>query len=183
MVWNATGLCVLLLGQGLRVWAAGCMGSAGRSKRLKAATLLTAGPYAYMRNPLYLGNFLLCLGVMFFTESSLLLLLSGLIFWVLYLPLVSVEEEFLQEQFGADYLAYRQTVPRIVPRFTAAKQEPGAFRWSNLRKEYHSVTGVISAVTAIKAIEWQAHTFGFLAISGLFLLVPHLVEKSLKKGL
>src|SRR2546425_12014871 len=66
VAWHVAGLCALLLGQGLRVWAAGYIGRSGRSKRLKAATLVTAGPYARVRNPLYVGNFLLCLGGLFF---------------------------------------------------------------------------------------------------------------------
>src|SRR5712692_2679349 len=96
--WDAAGGCALLCGQGLRLWAAGYMGRAGRSQQLKAATLLTAGPYAHVRNPLYLGNFLLCTGVVALTESYLLLLLAPLVFWTLYLPLIFTEEAFLQEQ-------------------------------------------------------------------------------------
>jgi protein-S-isoprenylcysteine O-methyltransferase Ste14 len=54
--WNAAGGGALLCGQGLRIWAAGYMGRAGRSRRLKAATLLTTGSYAHVRNPLYLNR-------------------------------------------------------------------------------------------------------------------------------
>jgi len=158
------------------------MGRSGRSKRLKAATLITAGPYAHVRNPLYLGNFLLCLGVMFLTESYLLLLLSLVIFWALYLPVISAEEEFLREQFGADYLAYRQMVPRIIPRLTTAWKGQGTFQWKNLRKEYLSLAGAASAVLAIKAIEQPTYPLSFLAASGLLLLAPSLLERALKKS-
>jgi len=180
--WNAAGLCALLLGQGLRVWGAGYIGRAGRSKRLKATTLTTAGPYAHVRNPLYLGNFFLCLGVMFLTESYLLLLLCVVIFWALYLPVIAVEEEFLQAQFGADYLAYRQRVPRLIPRLTAAWKGQGTFQWKNLRKEYLSLAGVASAVLFVKAIEQPTYPLSFLAASGLLLLVPSLLERALKKA-
>lgn len=179
--WNVAGLGALLLGQGLRIWAAGYIGRAGRSQRLKAITLFTAGPYAYTRNPLYLGNFLLCIGVMFLTESFVFLVLSGPIFWTLYLPLIFSEEAFLQQQFGTDYLAYRQTVPRILPKLTAFEQQQGTFAWSNLRKEYLSIVGAASAVFGVKAIEWRSHTVSFLIISGLLLIVPYLLERLFKK--
>src|SRR5262249_58280863 len=127
---------------------AGYVGRAGRSQRLKAATLLTAGPYAHVRNPLYLGNFLLCVGVVWWTESYLLLPLAVLIFWVLYLPVIFTEEGFLREQFGTTYTAYCLTVPRLLPRLRAAGPGQGTFRWRNLRKEYLGLTGTLSAVLA-----------------------------------
>ena len=182
LAWDAIAGCALFSGQGLRLWAAGYMGRAGRSRRLKAATLLTAGPYAHVRNPLYLGNFLLCVGVVLWTESYLLLPLAVLIFWVLYLPVIFTEEEFLREQFGTSYTAYCLMVPRLLPRLKAAGPGQGTFRWRNLRKEYLSVTGTLSAVLAVTALESPAHPVRLLVLAGLLLLVPHVVESALKRG-
>src|SRR5262249_5481244 len=176
--WDVAGGCALLGGQGLRIWAAGYMGRGGRSQRLKAATLLTAGPYAHVRNPLYLGNFLLCLGVVLLTESALLLPLPVRVFWTLYLPVIFAEEAFLQGQFGPDYTAYCRAAPRLLPRLRTATPGQGSFRWSNLRKEYHSVMGTLSAMLAVKALELQAaHPVTLVVTAGLLLLVPHVVER------
>jgi len=104
-----------------------------------------------------------------------------LVFWTLYLPVIFAEEAFLQARHGSDYVMYCSRVLRVLPRLRAAQPGQGTFEWSNLRKEHLSVTGTLSAVLAVKALEPQAHYRLLLVSAGLLLIGPHVVEKFLKR--
>ncbi len=83
-------------------------------------TLTTSGPYRYVRNPLYLGNLLLALGVGCLgppVATGLVFLLNLWFVW----RLIAIEEPFLQRVHGAAYERYRAAVPRLIPRLTPAE--------------------------------------------------------------
>ena len=98
------GLVVAGLGVGVRSWAAGYL--------IKSRALITGGPYAYVRNPLYLGNVLLTLGATFISELLWFVPIAIALFLVQYLPIVRWEESILIERFGEEYRAYCRRVPR-----------------------------------------------------------------------
>ncbi len=106
-------LGVLVLG--FRMWAAGFVGRTARSGQTHADALLTAGPYAYVRNPMYLSA--LVLGSLFGVMSGLwytpLIWLGAYAF--VYSQVIPHEERFLREKFGAAYEEYCRNVPRLVP--------------------------------------------------------------------
>lgn len=102
------GLPLALLGGALRAWAAGTIH--------KNKVLSTGGPYAYTRNPLYLGTFLLGLGVATASGQPLLVAAFLLFFVLVYTETIKREEDRLASLFGADYEAYRARVPRLFPR-------------------------------------------------------------------
>ena len=107
----AAGGAVALVGLGLRAWAAGHI--------RKNAALAVSGPYAYTRNPLYLGSFLLGLG--FTVAAGRPVLLGGLfaaLFLGIYLPVMRVEAATLAELFGDEYQRYAAAVPLLFPRLT-----------------------------------------------------------------
>ena len=107
----AAGGAVALVGLGLRAWAAGHI--------RKNAALAVSGPYAYTRNPLYLGSFLLGLG--FTVAAGRPVLLGGLfaaLFLGIYLPVMRVEAATLAELFGDEYRRYAAAVPLLFPRLT-----------------------------------------------------------------
>ncbi len=111
----ALGGAVALVGLALRAWAAGHI--------RKNAALATSGPYAYTRNPLYLGSFLLGLG---FTIASARLTLGVLftaLFLGIYLPVMRVESADLAEIFGQDYRRYAGAVPLFFPRLIPYRDE------------------------------------------------------------
>lgn len=124
------GLSWALLGEGLRLWAIGYSGEPTRGQVLDAPVLVTAGPYAYVRNPLYVGNLLNNLGVLtacFFPWD--LTKLFGLWFAVtaLYLFLGRHEEKFLGRVFGAEYEQYRREVPGWWPSRRGYARPNGRF--------------------------------------------------------
>lgn len=119
----ATGLPLAFAGELLRCWAVGYSGVTTRNDAVTAPKLVTAGPYAYVRNPLYLGNFITAAGfAIAFTGNNSGGARRALIFGSLaamaavYTAIVPHEEEFLQAQFGEAFEKYCERVPRIVPQ-------------------------------------------------------------------
>ena len=104
------GASVSILGLALRAWAAGHI--------RKNAQLATSGPYAFTRNPLYLGSFLLGLGFTIASGRWLLGLLFAALFLGIYLPVMRVEASTMAELFGSQYDAYKRSVPLFFPRIT-----------------------------------------------------------------
>jgi Putative protein-S-isoprenylcysteine methyltransferase len=90
-----------LAGLLIRFWAAGYI------KKIRVLT--TVGPYAYVRNPLYVGNFLMGLGFCLFIDAPYLSLLYSGLFIVFYAGTVKKEESVLTDLFGEDYRAYKKS--------------------------------------------------------------------------
>ncbi|MCR4439314.1 MAG: isoprenylcysteine carboxylmethyltransferase family protein [bacterium] len=110
------GLAVALVGESLGLWGVLYAGSATRTTgRVGADRLVTDGPYAHVRNPLYIGNFFLSLGVLIMSWAWMpwLLLVLLAFFAVQYGTIVHEEERFLAERFGSTYAEYCRRVPRL----------------------------------------------------------------------
>ena len=104
LLWGAP---VAIAGLGLRAWAAGHLA--------KNQRLATSGPYAYTRNPLYLGTLLVAAGLALAARNAGLALLFAGVFLLVYLPVVELEEQHLRKLFP-DYAGYAARVPRLWPR-------------------------------------------------------------------
>lgn len=100
------GLPVSIAGLMLRAWAAGHLA--------KDRELATAGPYSFVRNPLYLGTLIAALGIVIASRDSWLGLLFAIVFLLVYLPAVELEEQHLREIFPS-YQAYAERVGRFLP--------------------------------------------------------------------
>src|SRR5688500_929422 len=136
------GACVSLLGLALRAWAAGHI--------RKNAELATSGPYAYTRNPLYLGSFLLGLGFTIAAGRWVLAILFAALFLGISFPVMRVEASTLAELFGKDYELYRRSVPLFFPRLTPFRQPASSkSRFDSslyLRyREYRAALGLVVA--------------------------------------
>lgn len=107
------GIWFVIGGLLIRFWAAGFI--------KKRRELTTAGPYAYVRNPLYLGNFLLGLGVCLFLKNPFVFLVFISLFFIFYLGTIKEEEVVLTELFAQQYLAYKKEVPALFPSFLPYK--------------------------------------------------------------
>ena len=103
----AAGIPVSLLGLALRAWAAGCLA--------KNQQLATGGPYAYTRNPLYIGTLLVAAGLAIAARSPGLAALFAAVFLLVYLPVIQNEEQHLRQIFP-EYAAYAGRVPALFPR-------------------------------------------------------------------
>lgn len=127
MIWFAqptmlsmvAGFLLVLCGEGIRFWGVSIAGSETRTTgRVGGTYLITNGPFAYVRNPLYVGNILLYagVGVMSMALMPWLLIIAMLWFYFQYYLIVLQEEEYLAERFGDEYEKYRKVVGRFVPR-------------------------------------------------------------------
>jgi protein-S-isoprenylcysteine O-methyltransferase Ste14 len=116
---KAGGLCLVLSGMGIRAWAAGFAGRHTRSATVEGSKLATGGPYAHVRNPIYLGSVMLGVGMVLLIGDRRLFVPCALTFLGLYSGLIPAEEEFLGRQFPDEYRAYCRHVPRLLPRLTA----------------------------------------------------------------
>ena len=136
------GASVSLIGLALRAWAAGHI--------RKNAQLATSGPYAFTRNPLYLGSFLLGLGFTIASGRLLLGLLFAALFLGIYLPVMRVEASHLAELFGKEFETYKRSVPLFFPRITPFRQNESAVNRFDgslyLRyREYRAALGLLVA--------------------------------------
>jgi protein-S-isoprenylcysteine O-methyltransferase Ste14 len=114
------GGVMVLGGEGLRFWGVSIVGAETRTTGSVGGTyLVTTGPYAFVRNPLYVGNILIYLGVgvMSMALFPWLHLVAAGWFYLQYSLIVNREEEYLRDRFGEAYAAYCSAVPRFVPRW------------------------------------------------------------------
>lgn len=131
----ALGLPLAFAGELLRCWAVGYSGATTRDDVVTAPALATGGPYAYVRNPLYLGNFITALGFSIaFTGKSApcarRTLAGGSLATMaaVYAIIIPHEEAFLRSQFGEEFDRYCERVPRLVPQLEPLPNAGG--RWN-----------------------------------------------------
>lgn len=116
------GFLISLIGEGFRFWGVSVAGSETRTTGSVGGTFLViTGAFAYVRNPLYVGNILLYVGIGIMSMALFpFLQIFALIFFVFqYHIIISEEEAYLRKTFGEQYAAYTKNVPRLIPRFTA----------------------------------------------------------------
>jgi protein-S-isoprenylcysteine O-methyltransferase Ste14 len=143
----AAGLPVSLLGLALRAWAAGHLE--------KNSTLAESGPYARVRNPLYVGTLTVAAGLVVASRRWELGILFAAVFLLIYLPVVQLEEQHLGNLFPA-FDEYCRRVPQLVPKLSGTAPGPKSFRWGLYKKnrEYEAAGGFLigAAILVFKAL-------------------------------
>lgn len=144
--WRCLGLgaVLILLGLVIRALASGHV--------RKNEAIATTGPYAYTRNPLYLGSLFIGIGFALAARSWWVGGVLVVMLFAIYIPVIRGEEKFLREKFP-DFEEYARHVPRMLPRFTAAKSddEGGGFSTELYLKhrEWNALLGSTLLVTAL----------------------------------
>jgi protein-S-isoprenylcysteine O-methyltransferase Ste14 len=148
MLWS---LLLVAPGLALRAYASGYV--------QKNAELTTTGPYAYTRNPLYLGSMLLAFGFAAAARSLAVVAALAVLFALIYVPTIRSEEEYLRGRF-ADFDEYARSVPRLLPRLWPGgpRAGAGAFASTLYRKhrEYNALMGA-AAIYAALALRLYFH--------------------------
>lgn len=137
------GLPLASFGVALRAWAAGCL--------YKNQRLATGGPYAFVRNPLYLGTLIVAAGLVLATRRWELALLFTAAFSLVYFPTIEQEEQHLRKLFP-DFAAYADRVSLIMPTFGSGYHGEG-FSWSQYLKnqEYNALLGFLAGAAMLLA--------------------------------
>ena len=146
-LWEVLCLIVSFIGFGIRVFTVGHTpkGTSGRNTKGQVAeTLNTSGTYSVVRNPLYLGNFFMGLGLAMFAHLWWLTLIYILTFWLYYERIIFTEEEYLRNKFGDEYILWSNVTPVFVPKFRNYIKPDLPFSFKNvLRREYNGFFAVI----------------------------------------
>src|SRR5258708_33706040 len=116
--WLVAGLMLCSIGQTLRAWVIGQVpdGTSGQNEKLIATQLNINGPYSLTRNPLYVGNLFITLGLCAIAHDPMLTVIVALLFWVQYRAIIAAEEGFLRQQSGPAFDEYCARGPRSWPR-------------------------------------------------------------------
>jgi protein-S-isoprenylcysteine O-methyltransferase Ste14 len=126
-------LALVVLGLIVRAWAGGCAGAHTRKATIEAPRLITGGPYAYVRNPIYLASIVLGLGMVGLLGDPWMFVLYVAVFVFLYTAIVPAEEAFLRKAFPEEFARYCAHVPRLLPKWRPWREaSPIDFDWSAL---------------------------------------------------
>jgi len=141
--WEIFCFLIAVLGLGIRIVTAGFAhkGSSGTNTRRQVADKLnTTGMYSIVRNPLYLGNFLMWLGSSLIFHLWWVPVLVTLVFWLCYERIIYTEEEYLREKYGKTYLEWANQTPAFIPRLRGWRRPQNPFNAQRvLRNEYRSL--------------------------------------------
>ena len=148
----AAGAVVSIVGLAVRAWASGHI--------RKNSALATSGPYAFTRNPLYLGSFLLGVGFTIASGFWPLGILFALLFLGIYFPVMRVESATLAELFGKEFQDYARQVPLFFPRITPYRSGVSANRFdSSLYMRYREYRAALGLVIAWALLAFKAYYF------------------------
>ena len=143
----AIGVVLLLPGLLLRALASGHV--------QKDKQLTTSGPYAYTRNPLYLGSLIMAAGFAVAARNLWIVAAMIIMFGLIYIPVIAGEESFLRHTFP-EYDDYARGVPRLLPRLTPFGSQQAAYSseryWKH--REYQAAIGcaVVLAILVVKLV-------------------------------
>jgi len=146
VAWLICGVGIALVGLLVRGYAAGYL--------RKHKQLATSGPYAFTRNPLYLGSLLLALGFSVASYSWISAALLAAYIGLFYPVVIRREQTELQSLYGAAFVEYASRVPAFWPRLSPASSGKENFSWDLYRqnREYEAAIGLAVAMTILCAL-------------------------------
>jgi protein-S-isoprenylcysteine O-methyltransferase Ste14 len=195
LAFDAAGVLLALLGEGLRILTIGFayIERGGRNRQVHASSLVQGGVFGVSRNPLYVGNVLICLGMALIVHSWSFYLLAVPFVLLAYGSIVAAEEAFLSGRFGAEYADYCARVNRWWPRWGGLRSATKRMRFDWARvvvKEYNTFFLLVPALAALHL--WSAYRIdgpaalppaGLLtALLGLWVTAYLLVRRLKKSG-
>jgi len=190
-----TGLGVALLGQAVRIATIGLkyIIRGGRHRRVYAEDLITEGLFAHTRNPLYVGNVLILIGLGIMSNSLWFSLILSPLFVFFYQAIIRAEEHFLHQKFGAAFDQYCRDTQRWLPRLAGltATLRSMTFHWRRvIVKEYTATFIWLSGAVLLWGKYWwwqEPHLWDssnqqFLIYAMIALLTLYLLTRYLKKS-
>ncbi len=172
--WNYTAVLVSVLGFLIRFYTIGTTpkGTSGRNTKEQIADYLNStGIYSLVRHPLYLGNYLIWIGIAIFTYNIYFIIIVSLLFWIYYERIMFAEERFLEKKFGDEYLNWSNGIAAFIPSFTNFTKTiiPLSLK-SILRREYAGLLATVIGFAFIDVVRLY-FTTGILDITELMLQI------------
>jgi len=162
-------------------------GTSGRNTDKQVAEQLnTSGIYSVVRHPLYLGNYLMWIGIVLFTKNFSFTIIVSLLYWIYYERIMFAEERFLEKKFGDVYLNWSKKAPAFVPNITTFRKSEVSFSLKSvLRREYSGVLATVIGFVYVEVLigyfQWGVFHVGDKFVMALALAVmAALVLRSLK---
>jgi len=186
---NIGGLIVSLIGEVTRILAVGFAfeGTSGRESYLLAENLNTTGIYSVLRNPLYVGNFLIFAGVVAVFSNLYALLIFAIFLTMQYYFVILAEENYLRKTYKEQYEDYCREVRRIIPTFNKYKRNQNPFNFKKVVfKENDSVFNMLIMVLLVLLYKEKV-LFGEIQNSVIYisvavvLIIAYIVVKNFKK--
>jgi len=158
----ALSLLVSIAGFFIRGYAIGTTpkGTSGRNTKQQVAEQLnTSGIYSVVRHPLYLGNYLIWLGIVIFTSSIYFIIIFSLLFWLYYERIMAAEEDFIETKFGQQFTSWAEKTPAFWPSFKNYNKSFLSFSFKTvLRREY---SGFLATVISYAYIDYMRCFFTY----------------------
>lgn len=143
-------------------------GTSGRNTKegQVAESLNTTGIYSAVRHPLYLGNYLMWIGIVMFTFNFWFVIVVSLLYWLYYERIMFAEERFLERKFGDDYMNWARSTPSFIPGFSNYKKNVVPFSMKSiLRREYSGVLATVIGFVFIDDLRRYFQSGGFELIT------------------
>ena len=172
--WNYTAVLVSFVGFLIRFYTIGTTpkGTSGRNTKEQIADYLNStGIYSLVRHPLYLGNYLIWIGIAIFTYNIYFIIIVSLLFWIYYERIMFAEERFLEKKFGDEYLNWSNGIAAFIPSFTNFTKTiiPLSLK-SILRREYAGLLATVIGFAFIDVVRLY-FTTGILCVTELMLQI------------
>ena len=151
----AVGFVLAAAGESVRFWGVAYAGSLTRvTGNVGAPEVIVAGPFARVRNPLYVGNVLTYVGIGIMSNALFPWLLIAALVWFSfqYYHIVKAEEEFLEKEFGPVYLEFKRNVPRFIPRLSVYINPIQSKQLSDWKEALHSERRTFQALSLVMGI-------------------------------
>jgi protein-S-isoprenylcysteine O-methyltransferase Ste14 len=151
----AIGFVVVMAGEFIRFWGVAYAGSLTRvTGSVGAPEVIVAGPFARVRNPLYVGNVLTYVGIGIMSNALFpwLIIIAAVWFGFQYYQIVVLEENFLEREYGATYLEFKRNVPRFIPRLSVYVNPVQSKQLSNWKEAIHSERRTFQALSLVLVI-------------------------------
>ncbi|PZP87057.1 MAG: phospholipid methyltransferase [Azospirillum brasilense] len=183
----------MMLGLGIRAAVIGFkyIKRGGLNKKVYAENLVTDGFFATCRNPLYVGNVIMYIGIFLMHGAPLVFAIGMAVFLLVYTAIIAAEEYFLRAKFGNAYDAYCRDVPRWVPRLSRLPAATHGMKFNLRRVIAKDYTTIINGAFALLVIEfWEqvneagpVHWQGFAMVLAVLVLSLVAVKTAKKRGL
>lgn len=161
VVLTLSGVGLVILGEAVRLWGVRHIGVISRTRSDRLGPLVVSGPFALVRNPLYLANVALWVGFALTARLVWLAPVVGVVLGFEYHAIVRWEEQRLDAQLGAPYRAYLGRVPRWLPKLGSPATE-GATALHSWREMLFSERGTLMAIAVGYLLLWLKFTLSSL---------------------